>query len=697
MSEYRIKKEKMDALADTARALTESTEELTIDEIISKLGEVTGGNTDIEDGIITKTISGLYSNDRVPSIGAAIFSGCSNLTDVSFPNCMDIGSFAFSSCSNLSNANFPKCTTVGNNAFQYCSSLTTASFPECESVGNGAFQHCSSLSNVSFSKCSYIGSNAFQNCSNLKDMYFPICSTIGSTAFRSCKGLVEASFPKCESIGSAAFSSCSSLTKVDFSECINIGSMAFLNCTNLTDVSFPKCEVINTSAFHGCESLTTASFPKCKNIYNTTFNFCSSLTTASFPECSYIGSSAFISCSNLKDIYFPACISMGMNAFSSCSSLTTADFPVCTSLSYNVFYYCSNLTTASFPKCTDIGSNAFFGCYNLSDIYFPECVNIGGSAFRNTNLTTASFPKCLSIASYAFDYCSNLTSLYLTGSSMCKIMGSNVFKGAGITSSTGNIFVPFSLVCIYKGNAIWSHYSNIITSKENFYVEDVKDLYVLRNETNNKSLVLTLKDGASIPSVDIISSNSTIVSVANSQITAESIIFDITSYNVVGNADITITVDDGSDVQVRTLKVNVCETLPTLSYNVESVSGATDTFILNDNDFYESQNKGKGVSYAICKVNIIAERDCTMYVDCINYAEANRDYGILSKLDKTLNLNSSADTINVEKTFKGSSSSSIQTVSYDIPLGEHFIYIKFIKDKSGNTGNDSLQFKIRLE
>ena len=86
-----------------------------------------------------------------------------------------------------------------------------------------------------------------------------------------------------------------------------------------------------------------------------------------------------------------------------------------------------------------------------------------------------------------------------------------------------------------------------------------------------------------------------------------------------------------------------------------------------------------------------------MHVDCINYAEAEYDYGILSTLDNTLKLSYTADSANVKKTFKGESSSNIQTISYDIPEGNHFVYIKFFKDSSGNTGNDSLQFKIRLE
>ena len=45
-----------------------------------------------------------------------------------------------------------------------------------------------------------------------------------------------------------------------------------------------------------------------------------------------------------------------------------------------------------------------------------------------------------------------------------------------------------------------------------------------------------------------------------------------------------------------------------------------------------------------------------------------------------------------------SSSTSVQTVDYGVlEAGEHFIYVKYRKDSSVNSGNDSLQFKVRLE
>jgi hypothetical protein len=84
-----------------------------------------------------------------------------------------------------------------------------------------------------------------------------------------------------------------------------------------------------------------------------------------------------------------------------------------------------------------------------------------------------------------------------------------------------------------------------------------------------------------------------------------------------------------------------------------------------------------------------------MLVECINYAESNYDFGILSNIGTSLTLTSTEDTTNVKKSFKGSQSASIQTVDYGtVAAGNRSFYIKYRKDSSANHNNDSLQFRI---
>ena len=132
-------------------------------------------------------------------------------------------------------------------------------------------------------------------------------------------------------------------------------------------------------------------------------------------------------------------------------------------------------------------------------------------------------------------------------------------------------------------------------------------------------------------------------------------------------------------------------------YEVTNIEGAQYGFELNSNGYYESQNAGINSSYSICKINLISDGFSTLYLDCINSGENNFDYGILSKVDETLSLSYSADS-SYFKSFKGLSSTSVKTVNYGVlSAGEHFIYVKYRKDSSASSGNDSLQFKVRLE
>ena len=219
-----------------------------------------------------------------------------------------------------------------------------------------------------------------------------------------------------------------------------IGSCAFAYA-NLTTASFPICTVIYGSAFKQCSNLTTANFPVCTSIGTSAFYRCYKLTTVSFPKCTSIYSYAFFQCSQLTTVNFPACTSIYSNAFSQCSSLTTAVFPKCTRISEYAFYSCSRLITISFPVCTLVGTSAFYSC--------PQ-------------LTTVNFPACTSIYSNAFNKCSNLTTIYLMASTVCKLSNSNAFGNAGITSTTGSIFVPTSLVASYKAATNWTYFSNRI-------------------------------------------------------------------------------------------------------------------------------------------------------------------------------------------------------------------------------------------
>lgn len=133
------------------------------------------------------------------------------------------------------------------------------------------------------------------------------------------------------------------------------------------------------------------------------------------------------------------------------------------------------------------------------------------------------------------------------------------------------------------------------------------------------------------------------------------------------------------------------------SWSVFDIGGTNYKFALNSNGYYESNNKGVNNSAAVCRVNIHAAKACTVTFKCINYAESNYDFGLLGVLDKEQNTGYSDTSTNVAKSFKGSSSSSVQTYAYtNVAAGDHFIDVKYRKDSSQHSNNDSLQFTVEI-
>ena len=126
------------------------------------------------------------------------------------------------------------------------------------------------------------------------------------------------------------------------------------------------------------------------------------------------------------------------------------------------------------------------------------------------------------------------------------------------------------------------------------------------------------------------------------------------------------------------------------------VSTGTYPFELNSNDYYESTNKGKSSSYSYATLNYSNYDE--LVLECINSGETDFDYGIISQPDVLLSESISDDgatgSTNVFHNFKSQSSTNPVQLTIPSDGGSHFITIKFIKDGSGDSGNDSLQFKV---
>ena len=203
-----------------------------------------------------------------------------------------------------------------------------------------------------------------------------------------------------------------------------------------------------------------------------------------------------------------------------------------------------------------------------------------------------------------------------------------------------------------------------------------ENIEVDEDEKKLTQLVEKIKSMSSIHSEQIATLNSTITS----------------KNNEINTLNSTIT---SKNNEINTLKNTLSQVAAQFaSYTVSSISGASYGFSLTCG-YYESQNKGVNSSYAICKVTITNPYGANVYMDYINYAEANYDYGLVSKLNTTLTSSSTADSsTNVLLNCRNNSASTMKTL--DLGKVEGYYYVKFIKDSSTHSNNDSFKFNIRF-
>lgn len=163
---------------------------------------------------------------------------------------------------------------------------------------------------------------------------------------------------------------------------------------------------------------------------------------------------------------------------------------------------------------------------------------------------------------------------------------------------------------------------------------------------------------------------------------------------------LTLALDNGVDITSQ-----LVGGVPTNTYEIETqVTGASYGFSLNNSTgYYVSTNNGVSKSASVARINMNFESSCLVTITYINYAEADYDYGMFGKLDTEVAKDgltaasggsTPSDSTSNYEIPKCNNSSSTQTVTYQVPAGEHFIDVKYGKDDASDSGNDSLQWKI---
>lgn len=363
------------------------------------------------------------------------FSGCSNLTEVTFAQGTQLHTIADRAFYfDRNNDAAPKLThidlpatlrSIGDFAFVDLTSLETIVIPAAtDELGASVFRGCKGLLSASFasgSTISEIPGSFFDGCVKLSEVTIPeTVQTVGEHAFSNCQALGEFDFTHIVSIGMGAFNACA-FTEVTVPATVTaLGDSAFANNDLLQSIVFENTLETLTATFDDCDVLTAVTFPEgLKTIGEATFRNCRSLTSVVIPATvETIGQNAFSGmATGLKSVTFQSgsqLKTIGESAFSRQHGLTSVSLPASLeTIAKEAFCFCEGITSVIFEgeALREIGEGAFRRMSALKEFTIPEGVKtIGASAFEDdVLLTEITIPTSVeTIGSNAFKGCTNL-------------------------------------------------------------------------------------------------------------------------------------------------------------------------------------------------------------------------------------------------------------------------------------------------
>lgn len=216
----------------------------------------------VVNSILTRTISGTYSNSTITTIGSYAFAQCRSLASIDIPVTQYIEGYAFQSCNSLTHVYAPQVYNLGDYAFASCyylSSVVLNFSHGINTINEGTFSNCYSLLSYTDLYTTQVYNKAFYCCIKLSKVCMPLLIGISTGAFMGCSSLESFNVlygPKY--IGSGAFSECYKLSTVFFafsSQGFTSGSLmssAFWRCYNLLSVYLYGshiCSLANVNVF----------------------------------------------------------------------------------------------------------------------------------------------------------------------------------------------------------------------------------------------------------------------------------------------------------------------------------------------------------------------------------------------------------------------------------------------------------------
>lgn len=395
---------------------------------------LSGTITKINDSAFSKltTLANVKFNDNgeagTTELGSSVFSGCTNLVEVSTAkNVGIIGSSAFSDCIKLMRLNLAEgLQIIKKDAFAGCTRLEGA-LPE------GVNEKYSSASGAKVmlpnekavleipGTVTAIEDSAFANCYSADETLQADGEKEPSDYKIGIKAVHVAGNPAGTTIGASAFAGCQNLTKLTLGEGVTGLGDSALKDTRLEEITIPstfKTGTAKNSPFTSGENSTLKKVTFADGIQVIPQYFLSNITTLTKIEIpasvQKIGDHAFADCSNLTAVTFKE---------QATSKLTTIDT--------SAFEGCSLMTLFKLPEgVTTINASAFKDCKKISLTDLPTgLITIGNAAFENcTMLRVGELPAITALGTAAFKNCVNLPFLSVDTSNLAEI-NATAFEG----------------------------------------------------------------------------------------------------------------------------------------------------------------------------------------------------------------------------------------------------------------------------
>ncbi len=351
--------------------------------------------------------------DADTPLNAYMFNGCTGLTSFEV-KAQRINEGLFSGCSNLAEVTFTAETIyhMGANAFKG-TALEEITLPKGNyEVGENAFANCASLeklilskdANVTFGGAPFVGCDRFTTIEvETGSASFSVESNILYNKDKTRIELVPTGLTgnvtiadDVTAIGSSVFSG-TALTGLDLNNVTKIGAYAFAN-SNLASIDLTNVTEIGAYAFKGSK-LVSVDLTDKTTIADGVFMDCSALTTVTgLEKVTEIGAYAFKGCNALagdsQRLVLPKLETVGDYAFEG-SSLRIMTARALETVGEYAFAQTS-LTKVDFPATQKIGAYAFHNSKNFKEGIFGAITEMGDYAFaveltedeKNTSIVT---------------------------------------------------------------------------------------------------------------------------------------------------------------------------------------------------------------------------------------------------------------------------------------------------------------------